>query len=221
MPARCSRCSTRPGIRFCSICSPTATSPGQGHRRRVAQAVTDESRIRTVQQTIAAADRTQPAEHPDPHRARAGGSRSCVRGRGQRAGLMTADYSQIEMRIMARLSSEGRRYGEDLQADLMRGRSACPSTSRNCGAGSKASTNWLPRVEHFGLSRHDENPPRKPTSRYGRVFRPVRRVRDYLRAVVERARRTARRCWAVAATCLTGQQQPSELRENFRSARRR
>ena len=63
--------------------------------------------------------RPQPAEHPDPHRRRAAGSGRRSSSATGYESLMTADYSQIEMRIMAHLSEdagliEAFRTGEDL-----------------------------------------------------------------------------------------------------------
>jgi DNA polymerase-1 len=74
------------------------------------KSVADDGRIHTTyEQTIAATgpavlEGPQPAEHPDPHRRGPPDPRdpsSWVRGYES---LMSVDYSQIEMRIMAHLS---------------------------------------------------------------------------------------------------------------------
>ena len=51
-------------------------------------------------------DRPEPAEHPDPHRGGPPDPRGVRRRRRATSALMTADYSQIEMRIMAHLSED-------------------------------------------------------------------------------------------------------------------
>ncbi len=49
--------------------------------------------------------RPEPAEHPDPHRRRLQIREAFVVGGGYES-LLTADYSQIELRIMAHLSED-------------------------------------------------------------------------------------------------------------------
>ena len=69
----------------------------------------------------AVVDRAEPAEHPDPHRGRPADPRRVRRSATATRELMTADYSQIEMRIMAHLSRdegliEAFNTGEDLHS---------------------------------------------------------------------------------------------------------
>ena len=91
--------------------------------------------------------RPEPAEHPDPHRRRAAGSGRRSSSATATTCLLTADYSQIEMRIMAHLSKdegliEAFRSGEDLhrfvgvpgvrRADRRGRRRRCAAGSRRC-----------------------------------------------------------------------------------------
>ena len=88
--------------------------------------VADDGRIHTTYNQIgrghrpALLHRPQPAEHPDPHRGGPADPAGVRRRRGLRA-LLTADYSQIEMRIMAHLSEDAAlidafNSGEDFHA---------------------------------------------------------------------------------------------------------
>ena len=106
---------------------PPRRHPAEGHRRRAAEVggrrrshphhvQPDHRRHRP-----AVVDRPEPAEHPDPHRRRPPDPRRVRRRATAIAELMTADYSQIEMRIMAHLSKdegliEAFRTGEDLHS---------------------------------------------------------------------------------------------------------
>ena len=112
--------------------------------------VADDGRIHTTfNQTIAATGRlssTEPNLQNIPIRTEAGRRirDAFVVGGGLLAELMTADYSQIEMRIMAHLSGdegliEAFTRGRTCTRSWPRGRSACRSTRSppSCGAGSR------------------------------------------------------------------------------------
>ena len=124
---------------------------------------------------------------------------------------MTADYSQIEMRIMAHLSKddgliEAFRTGEDLHSFV---------ASRAFGVPIDGVTAELRRRVKamsyglaYGLSAHGLAAQLKISTEEAKVqmeqyFSRFGGVRDYLEGVVDQARRTAtpRRCWAAAATC--------------------
>jgi DNA polymerase-1 len=106
-------CSSRPHP-FSSTCCATATSPsssppstGCSSRSPTTAASTPRS-TRPSRRPAGCPHRPEPAEHPDPHRG--GPADPPRRSSSARAyeSLMTADYSQIEMRIMAHLSGTRR-----------------------------------------------------------------------------------------------------------------
>ncbi len=143
------------------------------------------------------------------------------------AELMTADYSQIEMRIMAHLSGdegliEAFNTGGGPVRSSRPGRSACPSTShrRAAAPGHMAGPTAGLRVERLRPVAAVKNLHRGSQRADGRVFRPIRRVRG-LRAVVERARKDGytRRCWGRRRyPPELGQQQPSSAEAAERAA---
>ena len=154
------------------------------------KSVADDGRIHTTfHQTIAATgrlslDRPQPAEHPDPHR----GGPADPRARSSSAtgyeSLLTADYSQIEMRIMAHLSGdegliEAFRSGEDLHT--LRRRRGCsassPTTSPpRCARKVKAMSYGLAYgLSAFGLSQQLSITHRRGARADGGLLRAVRR----------------------------------------------
>ena len=180
--------------------------------------VATDGRIHTTfNQTIAATGRLsstepEPAEHPDSHRRRPADSQG-VRGRQVGyAELMTADYSQIEMRIMAHLSKdegliEAFSTGEDLHSFVAsrafdgadrRGhpRTAAPGQGDVLRAGLRADR-VRPGPAAEDLHRGSQGPDGASTSRGSAgcattctrwSTRPARTV-------------TRRRCSAGAATC--------------------
>ena len=86
-----------------------------GHRARAHHLLADHRGHRP-----ALVQRSQPAEHPDPHRRRAGASASASSPR-RASKIVSADYSQIELRIMAHLSGD-----ENLRRAFARRRGRAP-----------------------------------------------------------------------------------------------
>ena len=131
----------------------------------------------------AVVDRAQPAEHPHPHR---GGPRDPGRVRRRRRAtreLMTADYSQIEMRIMAHLSKddgliEAFNTGEDLHS-FVASRAfgvADRRGHRRTAAPGQGDVVWAGlRVERLRVGRAAEDLHRGGQGADGSVLRPVRR----------------------------------------------
>ena len=167
------------------------------------QTVADDGRIHTTFNQMVAATgrlsshRPQPAEHPDPHR---GGPRrsaqAFVVGDGYES-LLTADYSQIEMRIMAHLSEDDgpdrgvhvRRGPAHLRRVAGRSTSAASRSTRSCGAGSRrCPTAWPTACRAFGLAQQLGITPTRRAAQMETYFERFGGVRDYLRDVVDEAR---------------------------------
>ncbi|MGQ4506634.1 DNA polymerase I [Dermabacteraceae bacterium P13103] len=164
-------------------------------------AVAEDERIHTtLLQNMAATGRLS-SKNPNlqniPARSEVGRRiRSAFRTREGFAGLMTADYSQIEMRIMAHLSGdegliEAFRSGEDLHVFV---------ASRVFGVGSdevdvemRAKTKAVSYglaygLSAFGLSKQLHIPQFEATALRDGYFERFGGVRDFLAGVVERAR---------------------------------
>ena len=112
--------------------------------------------------------------------------------------LMTADYSQIEMRIMAHLSRdagliEAFTAGRTCTPSSRRARSTSrPSRSiRSCAGGSRRCRYGLAYgLSAFGLSKQLKITPDEARGQMDAYFTRFGGVRDYLRSVVEDARQT-------------------------------
>ena len=111
---------------------------------------------------------------------------------------MTADYSQIEMRIMAHLSRdegliEAFSTGEDLHSFVAsRAFSACRSTRSppSCGAGSRrCPTGWPTGCRAYGLAAQLKISTEEAKVQMEQYFDRFGGVRDYLRDVVDQARK--------------------------------
>ena len=177
----------------------------QGHRRRAcSRRSRDDGRIHTTfNQMIAATGRlssTDPNLQNIPIRTEEGRRirRAFVVGEGYES-LLTADYSQIEMRIMAHLSEdagliEAFHSGEDLHTFTgARGSSASsPATSpRACARKIKAMSYGLAYgLSAFGLSQQLGIGTDEAKGLMDEYFERFGGVRDYLRDVVDEARRT-------------------------------
>ena len=143
--------------------------------------------------------RPQPPEHPDPHRGGPPDPRG-VRGRAIRAPscLMTADYSQIEMRIMAHLSEdelliEAFRSGRDFHSitaarvfDV-----AADDVTVEMRAKIKAMNYGLAYgLSAFGLGQQLRIEPGEARGLMDEYFETFGGIRDYLGGVVDEARKT-------------------------------
>ena len=165
--------------------------------------VADDGRIRTTyQQTIAATGRlssTDPNLQNIPIRTEEGRQirEAFVVGPGYEC-LLTADYSQIEMRIMAHLSGdagliEAFRSGEDLHRFVGSRVFGVPPTevTSQMRAKIKAMSYGLAYgLSAFGLSRQLTIATDEARGLMDDYFARFGAVRDYLRGIVDEARRT-------------------------------
>jgi DNA polymerase-1 len=167
------------------------------------KSVADDGRIHTTyQQTIAATGRlssTDPNLQNIPIRTEEGRRirETFVVGPGYES-LMTADYSQIEMRIMAHLSGdealiEAFRSGEDLHRFVGGRVFGVPPAEVTPAMRSKIkamSYGLAYGLSAFGLSRQLNIPAEEARALMDEYFERFGGVRDYLRSVVDTARRT-------------------------------
>jgi DNA polymerase-1 len=167
------------------------------------RSVADDGRIHTTfQQTIAATGRlssTDPNLQNIPIRTEAGRQirRAFVVGRGYES-LLTADYSQIEMRIMAHLSGdlaliEAFRSGEDLHSYVASRVFGVPTDEVTPAMRSKIkamSYGLAYGLSSFGLSKQLSIEVSEAASLMTDYFSRFGGVRDYLTGVVEEARTT-------------------------------
>jgi DNA polymerase-1 len=167
------------------------------------KAVGDDGRIHTTyQQTIAATGRlssTDPNLQNIPIRTDEGRRirETFVVGKGFEC-LVTADYSQIEMRIMAHLSGdtgliEAFRSGEDLHRFVgarVFGVAPADVTAAMRSKIKAMSYGLAYGLSAFGLSRQLNIPPEEARGLMTEYFDRFGGVRDYLHGIVEQARRT-------------------------------
>jgi DNA polymerase-1 len=155
----------------------------------------------TFQQTTTATGRlssTDPNLQNIPVRTEEGRRiRNCfVAGKGY-ANLLTADYSQIEMRIMAHLSrdaglTEAFKSGEDLHTTVgalvfgVKPSEVDPEMRRQIKAMSYGLAYGL---SAFGLSQQLDLSPTEASALMGQYFDRFGGIRDYLKDVVEEARK--------------------------------
>jgi DNA polymerase-1 len=167
------------------------------------KSVSDDGRIHTTfQQTVAATGRlssTDPNLQNIPIRTDEGRRirETFVVGRGYEC-LLTADYSQIEMRIMAHLSGdegliEAFRSGEDLHRFVGSRVFSVPPAEVTSAMRSKIkamSYGLAYGLSAFGLSRQLKVPAEEAKALMEEYFGRFGGVRDYLQGVVGEARRT-------------------------------
>jgi DNA polymerase-1 len=167
------------------------------------KSVADDGRVHTTyQQTIAATGRlssTDPNLQNIPIRTEEGRRirETFVVGPGYES-IMTADYSQIEMRIMAHLSGdagliEAFRSGEDLHRFVGGRVFSVPPAEVTPAMRSKIkamSYGLAYGLSAFGLSRQLNIPAEEARGLMDEYFERFGGVRDYLRSVVDTARRT-------------------------------
>jgi DNA polymerase-1 len=167
------------------------------------KSVSDDGRIHTTyQQTIAATGRlssTDPNLQNIPIRTEEGRQirETFVAGEGFES-LLTADYSQIEMRIMAHLSAdegliEAFRSGEDLHRFVGSRVFGVPPVEVTPAMRSKIkamSYGLAYGLSAFGLSRQLVIPVEEARGLMGEYFDRFGGVRDYLQGIVAQARRS-------------------------------
>ena len=167
------------------------------------KSVSDDGRIHTTyQQTIAATGRlssTDPNLKNIPIRTEEGRQirETFVAGQGYES-LLTADYSQIEMRIMAHLSAdegliEAFRSGEDLHRFVGSRVFSVPPAQVTPAMRSKIkamSYGLAYGLSAFGLSRQLVIPVEEARALMEEYFDRFGGVRDYLQGIVAQARRT-------------------------------
>ncbi|WP_436773800.1 DNA polymerase I [Yinghuangia sp. YIM S09857] len=165
--------------------------------------VTDDGRIHTTfHQTVAATGRlssSDPNLQNIPIRTDEGRliRRSFVVGEGFE-GLLTADYSQIELRIMAHLSGdealiEAFTSGEDLHNTVASAVFGVPTSAVDAEMRRKIkamSYGLAYGLSAFGLSQQLDITPEEARKLMATYFERFGGVRDYLRAVVDEARQT-------------------------------
>ena len=164
--------------------------------------IAKDGRIHThFQQTVAATGRlssTGPNLQNIPVRTEEGRSiRNCfIAGKGY-VGLLTADYSQIEMRIMAHLSHDEKllkafESGEDLHATIageifgVKAQDVDPEMRRQIKAMSYGLAYGL---SSYGLSAQLDISPPAAQDLMDKYFERFGGIRDYLKVVVEDARK--------------------------------
>jgi DNA polymerase-1 len=167
------------------------------------KSVSDDGRVHTTyQQTIAATGRlssTDPNLQNIPIRTEEGRRirETFVVGPGYEC-LLSADYSQIEMRIMAHLSGDGGlieafRSGEDLHrfvGSRVFGVEPAGVTAAMRSKIKAMSYGLAYGLSSFGLSRQLRIPVEEARALMDEYFERFGGVRDYLRGVVDQARRT-------------------------------
>jgi len=164
--------------------------------------IAEDGRIHThFQQTVAATGRlssTEPNLQNIPVRTEEGRKirAAFIAGKGYET-LLTADYSQIEMRIMAHLSHDENllaafESGEDLHATVaaevfgVNAKDVDPEMRRQIKAMSYGLAYGL---SSFGLSMQLSISPPEATDLMDRYFQRFGGIRDYLKNVVEEARK--------------------------------
>ncbi|HEX8497856.1 MAG TPA: DNA polymerase I, partial [Actinomycetales bacterium] len=165
--------------------------------------VADDGRIHTTFKQMVAATGRLSSDNPNlqnvPIRTAQGREirQGFVSGPGFES-LMTADYSQIEMRIMAHLSGdegliEAFRSGEDLHSFVGSRVFGVPPAEVSSAMRSKIkamSYGLAYGLSAFGLSRQLRVPTEEARALMDEYFDRFGGVRDYLRSIVDEARRT-------------------------------
>ena len=199
---------------------PPRRHPAQGDRRRPAEVGRRRRRIHTTfNQTIAATGRlssTEPNLQNIPIRTEAGRRIRDAFVVGRRDGvdyaeLMTADYSQIEMRIMAHLSGdegliEAFRTGEDLHSFVASRAFGVPTDEVDAELRRRVkamSYGLAYGLSAYGLSQQLKISTEEAKEQMDQYFARFGGVRDYLLAVVDQPVRTATppRCSAGGGIC--------------------
>ncbi len=142
----------------------------------------------------------EPAEHPDPHRARTRGPRRLRRRRRAGAGL-AADYSQIELRVLAHLAEEPALIeafarGEDIHratAALVLRRRARAGRRRPAARRQDRQLRLDLRYERLRPGTRARHPAGRGSAVHRRATSPAcRGCATYLDGVTEEARRTGK-----------------------------